>query len=104
MDAAREQTAHDIVSCQDHYRVVLQLRCTTTDVRSRSPDKLRADKHAYIPRRVQMKISNTARLITLAAVSVLASTACTSTRTQKSAGETIDDGVISTEVNTALVW
>ena len=44
-----------------------------------------------------MKISNSARFITLAAVLVLASAACTSTRTQKSAGETIDDGVISTK-------
>jgi hyperosmotically inducible protein len=50
-----------------------------------------------------MTISNTARLFTLAAVSMLLATACTSTRTQKSAGETIDDGVISTRVNTALV-
>jgi hyperosmotically inducible protein len=50
-----------------------------------------------------MKISNTARFLTLAAVSLMVATACTSTRTQKSAGETIDDGVISTEVNTALV-
>ena len=50
-----------------------------------------------------MKISNSARFLTLAAVSMLLATACTSTRTQKSAGETIDDGVISTEVNTALV-
>ena len=43
-----------------------------------------------------MKISNSARFLTLAAVSVLMATACTSTRTQKSAGETIDDGVITT--------
>ena len=50
-----------------------------------------------------MKISNSVRFMTLAAVSVLLATACTSTRTQKSAGETIDDGVISTQVNTALV-
>jgi hyperosmotically inducible protein len=50
-----------------------------------------------------MKIPNTARFLTLAAVSLMVATACTSTRTQKSAGETIDDGVISTEVNTALV-
>jgi len=49
-----------------------------------------------------MKIPNT-RFLTLAAVSLLVATACTSTRTQKSAGETIDDGVISTQVNTALV-
>jgi hyperosmotically inducible protein len=50
-----------------------------------------------------MKISSTARVLTLAAVvSMLLATACTSTRTQKSAGETIDDGVISTQVNTAL--
>jgi|KBSMisStaDraftv2_1062788.scaffolds.fasta_scaffold290866_1 hyperosmotically inducible protein len=66
-------------------------------------DKLRADKQAHIPRRIQMKISNSARFIALAAVSMLLATACTSTRTQKSAGETIDDGVISTEVNAALV-
>ena len=50
-----------------------------------------------------MKISNSVRILTLAAVSMLLATACTSTRTQKSAGETIDDGVISTEVNAALV-
>ena len=50
-----------------------------------------------------MTISNSARFLTLAAVSMLLATACTSTRTQKSAGETIDDGVISTQVNTALV-
>jgi hyperosmotically inducible periplasmic protein len=50
-----------------------------------------------------MTISNSARFLTLAAVSLLLATACTSTRTQKSAGETIDDGVISTSVNTALV-
>jgi hyperosmotically inducible protein len=50
-----------------------------------------------------MKIPSTARFLTLAAISVLMATAaCTSTRTQKSAGETIDDGVISTQVNTAL--
>jgi hyperosmotically inducible protein len=66
-------------------------------------DKLRADKQAHIPRRIQMKISNSVRILTLAAVSMLLATACTSTRTQKSAGETIDDGVISTEVNAALV-
>jgi hyperosmotically inducible periplasmic protein len=66
-------------------------------------DKLRADKQAHIPRRIQMKISNSVRFLTLAAVSMLLATACTSTRTQKSAGETIDDGVISTEVNAALV-
>ena len=47
-----------------------------------------------------MKISTSARVLTLAAVSMLLATACTSTRTQKSAGETIDDGVISTQVNT----
>ena len=50
-----------------------------------------------------MKISLTTRFLSLAAVSLLVATACTSTRTQKSAGETIDDGVISTQVNTALV-
>lgn len=50
-----------------------------------------------------MKISTSARVLTLAAVSMLLATACTSTRTQKSAGETIDDGVISTQVNTSLV-
>jgi hyperosmotically inducible protein len=50
-----------------------------------------------------MKIANSTRLLTLAAVSMLLATACTSTRTQKSAGETIDDGVISTQVNTSLV-
>jgi hyperosmotically inducible protein len=50
-----------------------------------------------------MTISNSARLLTVAAVSMLLATACTSTRTQKSAGETIDDGVISTQVNTSLV-
>jgi hyperosmotically inducible periplasmic protein len=50
-----------------------------------------------------MKIHNSARLLTVAAISMLAAIACTSTRTQKSAGETIDDAVISTEVNTALV-
>jgi hyperosmotically inducible protein len=50
-----------------------------------------------------MKISNTARVLTLTAVSLLIATACTSTRTQKSTGETIDDAVISTGVNTALV-
>jgi len=50
-----------------------------------------------------MKIPNTARFLTLAAVSMLVATGCASTRTQKSAGETIDDAVISTEVNTALV-
>src|SRR5207253_2598154 len=65
--------------------------------------KLRADKHAHIPGRLQMKIANSVRFLTLAAVSMLLATACTSTRTQKSAGETIDDGVISTSVNTALV-
>jgi hyperosmotically inducible protein len=50
-----------------------------------------------------MKVSISTRLLTLAAVSMLLATACTSTRTQKSAGEAIDDGVISTQVNTALV-
>ena len=50
-----------------------------------------------------MKISNTVRFLSIAAASMLLATACTSTRTQKSAGETIDDGVISTEVNAALV-
>lgn len=50
-----------------------------------------------------MKINTSARLLTLAVAAVLAATACTSTRTQKSAGETIDDAVISTQVNTALV-
>jgi hyperosmotically inducible protein len=50
-----------------------------------------------------MKIAISTRFLTIAAVSMLLTTACTSTRTQKSAGETIDDGVISTQVNTALV-
>ena len=49
-----------------------------------------------------MQISKSTFLFTLAACSLLMASACTSTRTQKSAGETIDDGVISTQVNTAL--
>jgi hyperosmotically inducible periplasmic protein len=50
-----------------------------------------------------MKISTSARVLTLAAVSMLLAAGCASTRTQKSAGETIDDGVISTQVNAVLV-
>jgi hyperosmotically inducible protein len=50
-----------------------------------------------------MNFNYSARLLTVAAVSMLAASACSSTRTQKSAGETIDDAVISTAVNTALV-
>src|SRR5213075_2885886 len=69
----------------------------------RHEHKVRPHKLTNISRRVQMKIPNTARLLTLAAASLLVATACSSTRTQKSAGETIDDGVISTEVNGALV-
>lgn len=50
-----------------------------------------------------MKFTNSARLVTLTIVSLLMATACTSTRTQKSAGEGIDDAVISTEVKASLV-
>jgi hyperosmotically inducible periplasmic protein len=51
-----------------------------------------------------MNFNYSARLLTVAVVSMLAASACTSTRTQKSAGENIDDAVvISTAVNTALV-
>ncbi len=37
------------------------------------------------------------------ALSLLAATACASTRTQKTAGETIDDAVVTTRVKAALV-
>ena len=50
-----------------------------------------------------MQISKSTLFLTVAACSLLMASACTSTRTQKSPGETIDDGVISTQVNTALV-
>jgi len=50
-----------------------------------------------------MKFKNSARLVTLTIVSLLMATACTSTRTQKSAGEGIDDAVISTGVKSALI-
>jgi len=50
-----------------------------------------------------MKTLYTSRLLTLSVLTVLISAACTSTRTQKSAGEGIDDAVINTAVNTALI-
>jgi hyperosmotically inducible protein len=49
-----------------------------------------------------MKNPTPARLLAVAALATLVM-ACTPTRTQKSAGETIDDAVITTKVKAALV-
>ncbi len=50
-----------------------------------------------------MKIVKSLLPVVLATLAVCLATACTSTRTQKSAGEGIDDAVIGTKVKTALI-
>lgn len=45
----------------------------------------------------------TSSAVVIATLAVCLATACTSTRTQKSAGEGIDDAVIGTKVKTALI-
>ena len=51
-----------------------------------------------------MKSKKTIKLIPIAAALItLAASGCASTRTQKSAGETLDDGAITAEVKTALI-
>jgi hyperosmotically inducible protein len=47
--------------------------------------------------------SRSQRLLTLAAISLLAISACAATRTQKSAGEAVDDTVITAQVKAALI-
>jgi hyperosmotically inducible protein len=46
---------------------------------------------------------NPLRALTLATVALSLATACASTRTQKTAGEAVDDAVITAQINSALI-
>ena len=43
------------------------------------------------------------RALALAAVTLSLATACASTRTQKTAGQAVDDAVITAQINSALI-